>query len=129
MGTYGKKNFFIAYWFPKVAVYDDIEGWNRHGHSGNQEFYNDFGGYDVEITVPEEYQIWATGVLQNINDLYTEKYIKRFEKSKKSDEIIHIITEKDRKNGKIMEASQSSGIVNEPPKTIKRYPWDVQGLQ
>ena len=84
MGTYGDKNFFIAYWFPKVAVYDDIVGWNTHGHSGNQEFYNDFGNYEVEITVPNGYNIWSTGVLQNSEDLFTKKYLKRIEESKKT---------------------------------------------
>ena len=102
MGTYEKDNFLVAYWYPKVTVYDDIVGWNTHGHSGNQEFYNDFGDFNVEITVPGDYQLWATGVLQNINDLYKDKYIKRFEKSKKTDKIVHIITEEDRKNGDIM---------------------------
>lgn len=102
MGTYEKDNFFVAYWYPKVTVYDDIVGWNTHGHSGNQEFYNDFGDFNVEITVPGDYQLWATGVLQNINDLYKDKYIKRFEKSKKTDKIVHIITEQDRKIGDIM---------------------------
>ncbi len=102
MGTYEKDNFFVAYWYPKVTVYDDIIGWNMHGHSGNQEFYNDFGDFDVEITVPGDYQLWATGILQNINDLYTKKYIGKFEKSKKTDKVIHIITEEDRKVGNIM---------------------------
>ena len=102
MGTYEKDNFFIAYWYPKVAVYDDIVGWNTNGHTGMQEFYNDFGDFDVEITVPGDYQLWATGILQNINDLYTEKYIKRFEKSKNTDAVVHIITEEDRKAGNIM---------------------------
>lgn len=102
MGTYEKDNFFVAYWYPKAAVYDDIVGWNTHGHSGNQEFYNDFGDFDVKITVPGDYQIWATGVLKNINDLYTEKYINLFKKSKETDEVIHIITKEDRKKGDIM---------------------------
>ncbi|MCF6365304.1 MAG: M1 family metallopeptidase [Bacteroidales bacterium] len=106
MGTYNKDNFFIAYWFPKVAVYDDIEGWNTHGHSGSQEFYNDFGNYDIEIKVPGDYQIWATGILQNTKDLYTDKYIKRIEKSKTTEGVIHIITENDRKKANILKKSK-----------------------
>ncbi|NPA69005.1 MAG: M1 family metallopeptidase [Chlorobi bacterium] len=104
-GTYEKDNFFIAFWYPKVAVYDDIVGWNTHGHTGSQEFYNDFGNFDVSITLPGDYQVWATGVLQNMNELYNEKYVKLFEKSKQTDEVIHIITEKDRKKGKILKKS------------------------
>ncbi|MCF6184963.1 MAG: hypothetical protein L3J56_10165, partial [Bacteroidales bacterium] len=102
MGTYEKDNFMIAYWYPKVAVYDDIVGWNTHGHSGNQEFYNDFGDFSVEITLPGEYQIWAAGVLQNMKELYTKKYVERFEKSKKTDDVVHIITKEDREAKDIM---------------------------
>jgi len=102
MGTYNKDNFMIAYWFPKVAVYDDIDSWNRQGHSGNQEFYNDFGNYNVEITVPKDYNIWSTGILQNSEDLFTKKYLDRIEKSKNTEEIIHIVTKKDRVKNDIL---------------------------
>ena len=106
MGTYGDKNFFIAFWFPKVAVYDDIVGWNTHGHSGNQEFYNDFGDYEVEITVPGEYNIWSTGVLQNPEDLFTKKYLKRIEESKETEDIIHIISAEDREKADILKKTE-----------------------
>ncbi|NOZ33683.1 MAG: M1 family metallopeptidase [Chlorobi bacterium] len=110
MGTYEKDNFMIAYWYPKVTVYDDIVGWNTHGHTGNQEFYNDFGNFDVSITVPGDYQLWATGILQNITSLYTDKYIKRFEKSEKTDDVVHIISAEDRKSGDIMKKSEKIRI-------------------
>jgi len=97
-GTYEDDNFFIAYWYPKIAVYDDIIGWNNRGYSGRYEFYNDFGDFDVEITVPSAYNVWATGVQQNYSETYTNKYVKRINKAHNSSKTINIITKEDREN-------------------------------
>lgn len=61
--------FFIAYFFPRIAVYDDIDGWNRIPYLGPQEFYNDFCNFSVSITVPGDYLVWGTGDLVNRGDL------------------------------------------------------------
>ena len=106
-GQYGDKNFLLSYWYPKMAVYDDIFGWNRRGHTGVQEFYNDFGDFDVEITVPAEYNVWSTAILQNTEDIYTQKYIDRINKSKSSDKIIHIITKEDRIKNDILKKAKN----------------------
>lgn len=136
MGTYGDKNFFIAYWFPKVAVYDDIVGWNTHGHTGTQEFYNDFGDYDVEITVPGEYNVWSTAVLQNSGDLFNKKYLKRIKQSKKTEEVIHIITSEDREKADILIKAdmhvwkfQSENTPDFAFALSKTYLWDATSLQ
>ena len=136
MGTYGDKNFFIAYWYPKVAVYDDIVGWNKIGHSGFAEFYNDFGDFDVEITVPGEYNIWSTAVLQNSEDLYTKKYLKRIAKSKETEDIIPIITVEDRKKGDILKKAEKHVWKFKSEQTpdfafavSKTYIWDATSLK
>lgn len=94
-GTYDETNFFVAYWYPAVAVYDDIEGWNRTPFSGTQEFYHNFGEFNVDITMPAEYLIWATGELQNPQDVLKDKYYKQFELAKSSNEIVHIVDQED----------------------------------
>jgi hypothetical protein len=95
-GTYDKTNFFIAYWYPKICVFDDIDGWNSVGHQGNAEFYGDFGNFDVQITVPGGYTIWSSGALLNAEEIFTDKYLGRIKKASVSDSVIHIINEKDR---------------------------------
>ncbi len=60
MGAYDSTSFFIAYWYPQVAVYDDIDGWDRYNYSGQQEFYNDFSNFDVEIKVPNTFAVWGS---------------------------------------------------------------------
>ncbi len=63
-GAIDSSAFFIAYFFPRIAVYDDLDGWNMNPYTGNLEFYNDFCHFDVDITVPKNYVVWATGDLK-----------------------------------------------------------------
>jgi len=69
-GRYHETNYFIAYWFPRIAVYDDINAWNRHYYSGEQEFYNEYGDFDVRVSVPKNHLVWASGLLQNPQEVY-----------------------------------------------------------
>ena len=101
MGAYGDSAFFVAHWFPRIAVYDDIDGWDRFPYTGQQEFYNDFGSYDVDITVPGDFIVWGTGLLQNMAQVLDEKYIDRFEEASTTDSIIHIVAAEDYLNGPI----------------------------
>lgn len=63
-GGYDGENFYIAHWYPKPAVYDK-EGWHAMPMLEQGEFYSEFGDYDVQITLPENYAVAATGVLQD----------------------------------------------------------------
>jgi hypothetical protein len=89
---------FIAYFFPRIAVYDDIDGWNKYPYLGTQEFYNDFCNFKAAITVPKPFMVWATGDLQNCNDLYATKYCNRIKQAEASDSVITIISESDLAN-------------------------------
>lgn len=101
MGTYGDSTYFVGYWYPQVAVYDDIDKWDNIEYSGTVEFYNDFSNFNVEITVPEGFAVWATGVLQNPDEILNPDYLKRYNKAMKSDSIIKIVTAEDLKKGGI----------------------------
>ncbi len=93
--------FFIAYFFPRIAVYDDIDGWNQQHYQGIQEFYNDLCHFNAEITVPGDYEVWATGDLKNANQVYTDKFSKRLSNAAESDTVTDIITAPDIKAGNI----------------------------
>jgi hypothetical protein len=93
--------FFIAYFFPRIAVYDDIDGWNEHQYLGTQEFYNDFCHFNAAITVPGDYQVWATGNLKNMNEVYAPKIVRRIQEAVVNDNITNVITPADLKNGNI----------------------------
>lgn len=100
--------FFIAYFFPRIAVYDDVAGWNKLPYTGVQEFYNDFCNFKLNITVPEKYLVWATGDLQNCNDVLNPKYCSRIASAEKNDARIYIIDSVDLREGNITK----SGVLN-----------------
>lgn len=84
-------SWFFAYFYPHLCVYDDVDGWDMSLYTGEQEFYNDFGNYRLSVTVPGDHRVWATGELQNPEEVLSEPYLERFLKSKDSEEIISII--------------------------------------
>jgi hypothetical protein len=94
-GTIDSSTFFIAYFYPHMAVYDDIDGWNDFQYTGGIEFYNDFADYDVSINVPQNFIIRATGVLQNPEEILTDKFLKLYQSAQTSDKVIHIIDSND----------------------------------
>ena len=61
----------IAQWYPRMAVYDDVHGWNTDQYLGQGEFYLEYGNIDYEVTVPAGYIVAGTGVLQNPADVLT----------------------------------------------------------
>jgi hypothetical protein len=93
-GRVGPASFFIAYWFPQVAMYDDINGWDFFDWDNVSEMYNEYGNFNVSIKVPEGYVIWATGELQNPEKVLDEQFLKRFQESKRSSIPIEIIDRK-----------------------------------
>jgi len=92
---------FIAYFFPRIAVYDDIDGWNRNQYLGSQEFYNDFCNFKASITVPKDFVVWATGDLKNCNEVFTNKYCSLIQQAERSDAITTIIDSSDLSAGDI----------------------------
>jgi hypothetical protein len=88
---------FLAYFFPRIAVYDDIDGWNRYPYNGKQEFYNDFCDFDAYLTVPKNFLVWATGDLQNCNEVLNPVYCQRIQQAEKSDVLLNVIDTTDNK--------------------------------
>lgn len=87
--------FVVAYFFPRISVYDDIDGWNEYPYMGFDEFYHDYGDFHVEITVPDDYQVWCTGDLTNAKDVLNEKYLKLIQAASNSEGFIDVITKND----------------------------------
>jgi hypothetical protein len=94
-GVIDPTTFYIGYFYPRVSVYDDYNGWDRLEFNDRQEFYNDFNNYTLNVTVPKNFMVWATGVLQNPAQVLQPEYVKRMEQSFTSDSVIHIVTPAD----------------------------------
>ena len=89
----------IAQWFPRVAVYDDVRGWNIEPYLGQGEFYLDYGDYTLSVTVPAGYIVAATGALQNPRDVLTPTQIARHAVAAHADTVVRLITAAELANG------------------------------
>ena len=105
-GQVDSGSYFIAYFFPRIAVYDDIDGWNKYPYRGSEEFYNDFCNFKAAVTVPKNYVVWATGDLTNTKKVLNETFVKRIKKAERNDEVIYIIDSTDLKKGNITNQDQ-----------------------
>ena len=91
-GIIDSTSFYIAYFYPRISVYDDYKGWDTQPHTGSLEFYNDFNDYNVSVTVPRDFMVWATGTLQNPSEVLQPDVAERLRQSMTSDSTIHIAT-------------------------------------
>ena len=89
-------NYVIAQFYPRMCVYDNVEGWQNDQFWGRSELALEFGDFAVNITVPEDHMLGATGVLQNENEVYSKKELKRLEEAKNTfDNPVIIRTQKE----------------------------------
>ncbi len=80
----GNNLYVIAQFFPRLAVYDNVDGWQNMQFWGRSEFALEFGNYTVNITVPSDHILNATGILQNPKEVLTKEQYKRFQTAKKT---------------------------------------------
>ncbi|UAY50716.1 M1 family metallopeptidase [Ferruginibacter albus] len=82
--------FAVAQWYPRMCVFDDVDGWNTLPYLGPSEFYLEYGDFDYSITAPSSHIVVGSGALQNPSEVLTAKQLQRWEDAKKSDAIIMI---------------------------------------
>jgi len=100
-GQIDPNSFFVAYSYPRISVYDDYNGWDRIPHTDRAEFYNDFNDYEFSIKAPKNYVVYATGDFLNPDEVLQPEISARLKKSYNGDEVIHIATEQEMKDGKV----------------------------
>ena len=132
----GNRAYVIAQFFPRMAVYNDVEGWQNYQFWGNGEFALPFGDYEVNITVPEDHILDGTGELQNREEIFTKEMMARYERAKKSyDKPVVIVTqeEADAKDNDIAEKTKTWKLKAENVRdfafaTSQRFIWDMQAV-
>ena len=93
MGRYDSRAgwvYQLAQWYPRMFVYDDVNGWNPQPYLGQGEFYTEFGDFQVEVTVPRDLIVVATGELQNPREVLTQRQRSRLEKARTSAKTVTI---------------------------------------
>ncbi|MFN4808798.1 MAG: M1 family metallopeptidase [Bacteroidota bacterium] len=90
--------YAIAQWYPRICVFDDIQGWNTLPYLGASEFYLEYGNFDVSITAPANHVVVASGNLLNPAEVMTSEQLQRYQKAHVSDETVIIRSNEDVKN-------------------------------
>ncbi|NCO63615.1 MAG: M1 family metallopeptidase [Flavobacteriales bacterium] len=103
--------YLIALWFPRMAVYNDTEGWQNQQFNRLGEFALEFGNYEVNITVPEDHIVASTGELQNPSDVLTKTQIQRMDLARTSF------------NKPVLIVTQDEAIANEKTKSNQLKTW------
>ena len=92
--------WLVSYWYPQMAVYDDVSGWQTDRYRGQSEFYMGYADYDVSLTVPAGWLLGATGELQNPEQILTQPTRDRLAKARRSATPTRLVTAADRGPGK-----------------------------
>lgn len=95
MGHENHHVYYLGYWYPQFAVYDDVRGWVADNYMGNGEFYMDYADYDVKFTAPHGWIVSATGTLENAGKVLTSKAMKRLAQARKSRDVVAVVTKKE----------------------------------
>ncbi|NER12441.1 M1 family peptidase [Leptobacterium flavescens] len=133
----GNRAYVIAQFFPRMAVYSDVEGWQNHQFWGNGEFALPFGDYEVNITVPADHILDGTGVLTNRKEVFSKEMMKRYEKAKRSyDKPVLIVTqeeaekaEKSFSNKKKTWKLKATNVRDFGFATSRKFIWDMQAVK
>jgi hypothetical protein len=126
--------YYISYWYPQMAVYDDINGWQTDQYLGNAEFYMGYGNYDLALTVPAGWLVNATGRLRNPEEVLSPQTQSRLNSAAQSSDIVHVVTEQDRKagvsttagtNGKLTWRYRAENVRDVSWAASAKYLWDA----
>jgi hypothetical protein len=99
-GGQDRETYLLSYWYPQMAVYDDVNGWQADQYLGNSEFYMGYADYDVALTVPAGWLVASTGELQNAAEVLTPAVRERLAKARSSATVTSIVPDSARGPGK-----------------------------
>jgi hypothetical protein len=92
MGMQDSTTAQVAQWYPQIAVYDDLHGWDRQEYIGSGEFYLDYGHFAYTVTLPAGFIVGGTGVLTNADQVLTPAERAALEAAASSDQVVHVLT-------------------------------------
>ncbi|PEN13649.1 peptidase [Longibacter salinarum] len=132
--------YYLAYWYPHLAVYDDVDGWVAELYQGDGEFYMGYADYELSVTVPEGWIVGATGKLQNPEEVLAEQTQSRLEQAANTSDIVNVVTEEDRgagtatanatnEDGTLTWTFQADQVRDVAFGTSAKYVWDATSAE
>ncbi len=132
----GNYLYEIAQWFPRMAAYYDVAGWQHKQFLGSGEFTLEFGDYDVNITVPADHIVGATGVLQNPDEVLTATQRDRLQKAKTATTPVIIVTQKEAEEAEKNKSKKTKtwhfkakNVRDFAFASSRKFIWDAQGYK
>ncbi len=127
--------YSLAQWYPRMAVFDDVNGWQNKQFLGRGEFALTFGDFEVSITVPEDHIVASTGELQNPQDVLSKKHLDRLNKAKTASSPVVIVTqeeavanEKDKSTQKKTWTYKAENVRDFAWASSRKFIWDAMGV-
>jgi hypothetical protein len=134
-GMIDSTTFFLAYFYPRIAVYDDYKGWDNTQFIDQLEFYSDFNDYVLNVTVPKNYLVWATGTFTNPSAVLRPEIANKYKQSLTDNNVIKIASPQDLKAKAITAQSDfntwqftSSNIPDVALGLSDHYVWDAGSI-
>ncbi|BAV09448.1 hypothetical protein SAMN05421788_101883 [Filimonas lacunae] len=134
-GMIDSTTFYLAYFYPRISVYDDYNGWDRIEHTDRVEFYSDFNDYEVSIKAPKNFVVWGTGDLVNPGEVLQPEVAKKLAASYLSDEITHMATFQDMQQHRVTQQNdwntwkmKASHIADVTYGVSDHYVWDASSV-
>ena len=128
--------YTIAQFYPRMAVYNEVEGWQNKQFLGSGEFALPFGNFKVDITVPADHIVGATGVLQNSSQVLSSKQQQRFKEARSSDVPVMIVTEDEAKENEKNKTNRTKTWTFEADNvrdfgfaSSRKFIWDAMGVK
>ena len=135
-GAVDESSFFLAYFYPRITNYSDYGGWDIAPFTLGREFNNDFNDYDVSVSLPRDYVVWATGTLQNPDEVLRPAIARRLAASRKSDAIVTLATSADVHEGRVTTRSdrltwkwQATNVPDFAIALSNHYRWEASSVQ
>ena len=122
--------YFIGYWYPRMAVYDDLRGWDAQPYLGNAEFYDDFGDYRVSVTVPAGWTVMGTGALLNPEQVWSEQTRHRIAAAAMADSVVEVASRADLQAGRVTAAASGGKLAYRfAADTVRDFAWTTSTVQ
>ena len=132
----GNDIFLVAQWFPRLVAYTDYEGWHNKAFLGRGEFTLEFGDYEVEITVPDDHIVSATGALTNARSVLTATQRERLAQARTADRPVYIITPQEAAENESSQPSttktwrfSAENVRDFAWASSRKFIWDAQGYK
>jgi hypothetical protein len=116
--------YYAGYWYPQIAVYDDVRGWVAEPYTGQAEFYMGPADYDARLTVPAHWRVGATGQLQNPSAVLSDRSRRRLRRARRTGDVVSLLGRGERGTGRATRAPGDSGATwHYTAESVRDFAW------